>query len=77
MIVGSDIQEALIAPVPGSLDKFLMCLYFLKTYATEEKLSAFSKLSEKGARKWGWYFASKLQALKARKVRNQRVHVIN
>lgn len=61
-------KEACIVPVPGALDKFFLCLNFLKTYATEEKLSGFSKLHEKTARKWTWFFVSKLQALKAKKV---------
>ena len=72
MLASDDIQEALIVPVPGTLDKFFLCLYFLKTYATEEKLSAFSKLCEKTTRKWVWYFASKFQALKSKKVRSRK-----
>ncbi|KAI2504968.1 hypothetical protein MHU86_9497 [Fragilaria crotonensis] len=72
-LITTDIQEARVVPAPGALDKFLMCLYFLKTYATEEKLSAFSKLNEKTARKWIWFFASKIQALKTKKVRKQAV----
>ena len=68
-LISTYILEARVVPVPGALDKFFLCMFFLKTNATEEKLSAFSKLCEKSARKWVWFYASKLQALKAAKVR--------
>ena len=58
-------------PKTGTLEKFLMTLYFLKVYATEEKLAGFSKLCEKTARHWVWVLARKIQALKAKKVRRK------
>lgn len=68
-LVTSDIQEARIHPgTSATLDKFLLTLYFLKGYPTEEKLAAHSKMCEKVARKWVWIFACKLQALKTKKV---------
>jgi hypothetical protein len=69
------VQEARILPFPGALDYFFLSLFFLKTYATEEKLAAFSRSCEKVARKWVWFFVSKLQALKAKKVKRMIIHV--
>lgn len=55
-LIATDIEEARVVPVPGTLEKFFLCLYFLQTYATEEKLSGFSNLCETTTRKWVWYF---------------------
>jgi hypothetical protein len=66
----TDIPEARIhPPKSGTLDKFLMTLYFLKVYALEEKLAGVSKLCEKTVRHWIWFFTRKIQALKTKKVR--------
>jgi hypothetical protein len=51
------------------IDRFFLTLYFLKAYPTEEKLAGISKLGEKTARRWIWFIASKIQALKAVQVR--------
>jgi hypothetical protein len=68
-LVTTDIPEARIHPkTSATLDKYLLALYFLKGYPTEEKLAAHSKMCEKVARKWAWLFACKIQALKTKKV---------
>ena len=74
-LISTDIQEARIIPFAGALDKFFLSLFFLKTCATEEKLSAFSRSCEKVARRWVWFFVSKLQALKTKKVKRMIIHV--
>jgi hypothetical protein len=61
------IPEARISPRMNP-EKFFLGMYFLKEYPTEEKIAGVFKTCEKTARKWAWYFASKLQALKALKV---------
>ena len=49
---------------------FLMGVHFLKRYPTEHEQAGIFKLCEKTARKWAWYYARKLQALKEQKVRS-------
>lgn len=63
----TDIPEARIS-ARADLDKFFLGLYFLKEYPTEEKLAGSFDTCEKTARKWAWYFATKIQALKMKKV---------
>jgi hypothetical protein len=55
-------------PRNATFDKFLMALYFLKEYPTEEKLAGMWHTCETGARKWVWFYVEKVQALKAKKV---------
>jgi hypothetical protein len=55
-------------PKSATFDKFLMALYFLKNYPTEEKLAGMWHTCEKGARKWAWFFVEKIQELKTKKV---------
>lgn len=52
-----------------NLDSFMMTIHFFKCYPTEAQLAATFKICEKSARKSCWYYAKKLQALKAEKVR--------
>ena len=66
-LVTATIPEAQILP-STSVSKFFLALYFLKEYPTEEKLAGAFKTCEKTARKWAWYFAQKVQALKEKKV---------
>jgi len=54
------------------LDDFLMALHFLKAYPVERVLSGIFKICEKSARKWCWFFCSKLAALKGEKVRYRK-----
>ena len=51
-----------------NLDSFLLAIYFLNCYPTEPQLAATYKVCEKTARKCCWFFAKKVQALKAAKV---------
>ena len=68
-LVTTDIPEARINPgTSATFDKFLLALFFLKCYPTEEILAAHSKMCEKVSRKWVWIFACKIQALKTKKV---------
>jgi hypothetical protein len=52
-LVTTEIAEARIRP-EDDLDRFLMSLYFLKAYTSEEHRSGIFKLSEKTAREWTW-----------------------
>jgi hypothetical protein len=63
----TEIAEARI-PLEADFDHFLMSLYFLKVYPTEEHRSGIFKICEKSARSWSWYFVGKIAALKAQKV---------
>ena len=51
-----------------SLDSFLLAIHFLNCFPTEPRLAATFKVCEKTARKCSWFFAKKLQDLKASKV---------
>jgi hypothetical protein len=51
-----------------NLDSFLMCFYFLRCYPTLKQLSGMFGMSEKSVQKWIWFYAKKIQALKAKKV---------
>jgi hypothetical protein len=50
------------------LKHFFLALYFLKTYDTELVLSGWWGLHEITIRKWTWFYATKIQALKEDKV---------
>lgn len=67
-LLTTDIPAARI-PSKTSPDKLFLGMYFLKVYPTEEQLAGRFSKCERGARKWAWLFASKIQALKAQKVR--------
>lgn len=62
------IPQAKIDPEKVGIDKLLSGIYFLKCYPTEEQRAGVLKICEKTARKWGWYFSQKIQALKEQKV---------
>ena len=66
----TDILDARITTggVFVNLDSFLLAIYFLNCYPTEPQLAATFKVCEKTARKCCWFFAKKVQALKAAKV---------
>jgi hypothetical protein len=69
------IPEALITTdaVFVNLDSFLLAICFFKCYCTEAQLAGMFNVCEKTARKCCWFFAKKIQALKAAKVR-YRIH---
>jgi hypothetical protein len=50
------------------LDSFLLALFFMTCYPAEPHLTVTFKVCEKTARKCCWFFAKKIQALKAAKV---------
>ncbi|GKY90941.1 hypothetical protein MPSEU_000066900 [Mayamaea pseudoterrestris] len=64
----TNIQEARIDPTKAFIDYFLMTIYWLKRYPTEEQLAVTFQMSEKTARKWCFYFAKRIQALKESKI---------
>ena len=62
------VPDAQIDNVQADLSMFLMSIYFLKCYASEALMAATFRICEKTVRKWRWFFASKIQALKTEKV---------
>ena len=68
LVTSPDIWENRTHPKAASFEKYLMALYFLKAYQTEERLAAMWKTCEKSARTWVWFFVKKIQALKEKKV---------
>ena len=62
------IPEARIDTKIADSDNFLMAIRFLKGYPTESEQAGIFKLCEKVVRKWTWYYACKVQALKGQKV---------
>jgi hypothetical protein len=64
------IPEARINTNDTDADSFLMGIYFLKSYPTETQLAGIFKVCERTGRKWAWYIARKIQALKGDKVSN-------
>lgn len=67
-LLTTEVDEARINP-RSKVENFFLSLYFLNVYPTEEKLAGLSKTCETSARKWAWFFARKVQALKVKKVR--------
>ena len=64
----TEIAEARVDSDMICVDSFLMALHFLKCYPTENQLSGLFQICEKSARKWAWFYAKKIQALKQQKV---------
>jgi hypothetical protein len=70
--IWQDIQTSLIPEaqittdaVFVNLDSFLLAICFLKCYCTEAHLAGMFNVCKKTARKCCWFFAKKIQALKA------------
>jgi hypothetical protein len=61
-------EDAYITTSTATLKYFLMSVCFLKCYPTETQMAGTFCVCEKTARKWVWYFLSKIQALKQTKV---------
>ena len=55
-------------PSMNAFDKFMMTLYFLKTYPTEKELNSRFGHDEKTARKWTRFFIDKISSLLPEKV---------
>ena len=68
LVTARDIWENQTHQQAASFENFLMAMYFLKVYPTEEKLAGIWKTWEKSARKWVWLFVLKIKALKEKKV---------
>lgn len=64
----TQIAEAWVDSDMLCVDSFLMALHFLKCYPTENQLSGLFQICEKSTRKWAWFYAKKIQALKTQKV---------
>lgn len=62
------IEAARVDSKKMSVEKLLIAMNFLKCYQSEEVRSGQFKVSEKTARKWGWFYSKKIQALKAQKI---------
>jgi len=52
----------------ANVNAFMLAVHFLKTYPTECKQAGLFKICEKTAWYWAWYYAGKIQALKAEEV---------
>ena len=63
-------EAAYINTPTATLKHFLMSVYFLKCYPNETQMAGTFCVCEKTARKWCWYFLSKIQGLKQTKVSN-------
>ena len=61
-------EAAFINTSTATLRHFFMGLFFLKCYPNQTHMAATFRVCEKTARKWCWYFLSKIQALKHTKV---------
>lgn len=61
-------EKAHVAPNKISVEKLLLAMSFLKCYQSEEVRAGSSKYTEKTVRKWGWFYARKIQALKEEKI---------
>ena len=61
-------NEDLLVSERASADSFLQGMHFLKCYPKENEREGTFKTCRTTARKWGWYFAEKVQALKEEKV---------
>jgi len=64
-LLTTDDQNARVDPNKADACNFLVALYFLRKYPTEDDLEATFQMCVKTARKWCWYYAEKIQALKA------------
>lgn len=62
------IPEAQVSEKDLCVDDFLMSLHFLKCYPTELQQEAIFKVCNKTARKWTWFYITKMHHLKQQKV---------
>jgi hypothetical protein len=62
------IVKARVDPKKMSVEKLLVAMNFLKCYQSEEVRAGQFNKSEKTARKWGWFYSKKIQALKDQKI---------
>lgn len=64
----TEIEEARIDLSTDSLDMYLMAIYLLRKYPTEDDLEPLFDICAKTGRKWSWYFVRKFAALKDKKI---------
>ena len=64
----TNVEDAKICGSKDSFDQFLMSIHFLKVYGTEHERSGVFDTCERTSRKWIWFYAAKIQALKKEKV---------
>jgi hypothetical protein len=64
----TEIDEARVDAETLCVDSFLLALHFIKCYHTENQMSGLFKICERTVRKWAWFYAKKIQALKQQKV---------
>ena len=67
-LLKTNIVDARVPTNIADVDAFLLAIHFLKVYPTENNQAALFQICEKTAQKWAWYYAGKIQALKAKKV---------
>ncbi len=67
-LLKTNVADARVPTNIADVDAFLLAIHFLKVYPTENNQAALFRICEKTARKWAWYYARKIQALKAKKV---------
>jgi len=64
----TDLPDAHVDPAKLCLPSFLLALNFLREYRMEHQRAGLFKVCERTARKWGWFYARRIQALKEIKV---------
>jgi hypothetical protein len=69
----TEIAEARVDAKSLCVNAFLMSLHFLKCYPTENQRSGIFQICKRTARKWGWFYCRKIQALKKEKVRTDQL----
>jgi hypothetical protein len=72
-LLGNNAEVSRMKATEGIKWLFL-ALYFLKCYPTEEAVAGRFGMSEKSARKWVWFFITKIQSLKVIKVSGIRLY---
>jgi hypothetical protein len=71
----TDVPEARIDTKKDlNVDNFLAAVNFLKSYRTEVERSGTFGVCDTTARKWAWFYATKIQALKKQKVNEQKLN---
>ncbi|CAB9527827.1 unknown protein [Seminavis robusta] len=64
----TELTEAYLQPLERNLDQFLYALHFLKAYPTEKQRQNKWHISDRVLRDTGWFYLTKLAAMKAIKI---------
>jgi len=67
-LLTTDNPQARIDKSMVNVEGFLISLHFLRKYPTEDDQEGIFGVCKKTARKWSWYYAGKIQALKTEKI---------